>query len=580
MSRVPRLLYSLPRSARPTLRTNARSTRSYTTRRPLPPGAVASLSFVSFCTILSGAILYGHLNRPNLVHAESDHSLRPRKYIDGAEIKKHNTADSCWVVVNGAVWDLTEFLGAHPGGSNAVLRVAGTDASKVFNPIHPSDTLKEALQPGYCIGEVDPNGEKVRISLPESKPAGVDREEILPLSSIVDLDDFERMARLGLSEKAWSYYASTADDGLTFDMNRSSWSDVLLRPRILIDVADVDLHGKILGHDVALPIYISPAALAKLGHEEGEVALCRGAQRSGIIQCISSNASCSLTEIHDAAAANQALFFQLYVNRDSHKAATLLRKLGTLDKVKAVYLTVDAPVGGKRTLDERFKAAQARNSPDGGGGQGDSTSTVMFSGVSPALTWDSIREIRSALPDGMPLMIKGVATVEDAIMAHASGATGIVLSNHGGRQLDSSPPPLLTLLEIRRHAPWLIKHVDGQEDDDGGADGLEIHIDGGIRRGTDILKALALGATACGLGRPFLYAIANGYGSDGVVRAVDILEQEMAIGMRLLGCTSLDDLRRRGATLVNTKRLDHLVPDVELEFVGPGAGHSYSSKRT
>ncbi|CCG84714.1 protein of unknown function [Taphrina deformans PYCC 5710] len=533
------------------VRCRKQSTYKYYSSNVSRLGVAWSASAAAFGVGVSALCLYHMQEERQPLRAEHDHSLRTRKLIDGAEIKKHNTADSCWVVVNGAVWDMTDFLAAHPGGMDAVLRVAGTDASKVFNPIHPSDTLKEGLQPQNCLGELDPNGEQVEISTPEVKPATVDPDQILPLASIVDLDDFETMAKLGLSEKAWSYYASTADDGKTYNSNRASWSGVILRPRILVDVSNVDYSGQILGNKVDIPIYISPAALAKLAHEEGEVALCQGAYKSGIVQCISSNASCSLTEIHDAATAEQVLFFQLYVNRDSDKADALLKKLKTLPKIRAVYLTVDAPVGGKRVLDEKYKAAQSQLS-----GSSDSTSTVMFSGVSPALTWSYLDKLKSELPDGMPIMIKGVSTVEDAIMAYKAGATGIVLSNHGGRQLDTSPSPLLTLLEIRKHAPWLIKDNKGN--------GFEIHIDGGIRRGTDVLKALALGATACGLGRPFLYSLANEYGVDGVVKVVDILKNEMAIGMRLLGVTNLDDLRRHGHKFVNTKAMDPLVADADL----------------
>lgn len=534
--RAPSIGYRLPKrsfSGKATLKT---------VRRPW------SVRLVPLVALIAAAALYETTSERSVVNAESViHS--PQKLISAEEVKKHVTPDSCWVAVNGEVWDVTSFLSSHPGGSSSILRVAGTEASKVFNPIHPSGTLREGLSPGHLLCKVDPST-PLAIALPEEK-AEVDPDSILPLTGIVDLDDFERMAYKGLTEKAWSYYASTADDGKTYDQSRLSWSEVLLRPRILVDVTNVDYSTKILGHDTALPIYISPAALAKLAHDEGEVALCKGARESGIVQCISSNASCSLTEIHDSAGPDQVLFFQLYVNRDRSKAESLLKRLNELDKIKAVYLTVDAPVGGKRVLDERFKASQTLLS-----GNADSTSTVMFSGVSPALTWQSVAEIKSKLPAGMPLMIKGVSTVEDAILAHQHGATGIVLSTHGGRQLDTSPPPLLTLLEIRKHAPWLIK-------DESSGEGLEIHIDGGIRRGTDVLKALALGATACGLGRPFLYSLANEYGADGVVKVVDILKNEMEIGMRLLGVRSIEELKRKGKSLVNTKKLDHLIVDLE-----------------
>jgi L-lactate dehydrogenase (cytochrome) len=307
--------------------------------------------------------------------------------------------------------------------------------------------------------------------------------------------------------------------------NRTAYRRIRFRPRVLRKVGEVDPSTEILGKKSSLPIWIAPCALAKLGHPLGEVNLTRGAGETGIMQVISSNSSCSLEELAAERTEGQELAWQLYVATDRDRAEKTIKKAFNLG-MSSIWLTVDAPVGGNRERDTKEKIARdpvsatrpylststfiettlfeqpklGEKSENSG-----STSAAQFSYVDPNLTWEDISWIKSLAP-GKPLVIKGISCVEDAILAKEHGCQGIVLSNHGGRQLDGARPPIDVLQEIRRERPDLLKD-------------MEVYVDGGIRRGTDVLKALCLGAKAVGLGRPFLYA-QSAYGSDGVVKAV------------------------------------------------------------
>lgn len=244
--------------------------------------------------------------------------------------------------------------------------------------------------------------------------------------------------------------------------------------------------------------------MAKLGHPLGEVNLTRGAGETDMLQVISSNSSCSLDELVAEKAPDQQLAWQLYVAADRARAERTIKHAVELG-VQSIWLTVDAPVGGKRERDLKEKIARdppARDfKPDP---NTKSESAVQFSYVDADLCWDDIAWIRKLAP-GRPIVLKGIQCVEDAVMAAEHGVQGIVLSNHGGRQLDGSRPPIEVLQEIRKLRPELLTQ-------------MEVFVDGGIRRGTDVLKALALGAKAVGMGRPFLYA-QSAYGAEGVVRA-------------------------------------------------------------
>ena len=363
------------------------------------------------------------------------------------------------------------------------------------------------------------------------------------LHKLISVHDFERVAEKTLTPKAWAFYSSAATDLVTHHNNADFYRRIMLRPRVMRDVLDANMNCSILGCPSSAPFFVSPAAMARLAHQDGELALARGCASEGIIQCISSNASYPLQSIIEASGKNQPIFFQLYVNSDRAKSAQLLQKVKSLG-VKAVFVTVDAHVPGKREADERLAAdstissaisgAQASNDKKGGG-----MGRLMGQYIDKKLGWQDIPWIQES--SGLPIVIKGIQCAADAKKAMECRCQGIVISNHGGRQLDTAPPSILTLLELHAICPGIF----GQ---------LEVYVDGGISRGSDVLKAVALGATAVGVGRPFLYSLC--YGQDGVEHLSQVLKDELATSMRLCG---IADLNQANPGMVNTKDVDHLV---------------------
>lgn len=466
------------------------------------------------------------------------------KMISMDHVASHNKlpsdgGDGLWVVIKGEVYDLTEFVDNHPGGRNVILKNAGKDVTELYEPIHPPTAITDNLDNSQHIGSVDPSTITIAHATPPGEESERDRKrkealENLPaLGTVLNLDDFERIAESILTDQAWAYYASAADDEITKAQNRAAYNRIVFRPRILRAIGNVDssstlLHSAQGGYESSLPIYISPAAMAKLGHPDGELNLTRGAGKANIIQGISANASVGLDEMLDARKDGQPVMYQLYVNKDRAASERILAKVQQRG-CSAVMLTVDAPVMGKRERDMRAKGDEVEMGGDHGDnvkGQGGGVAQAISGYIDPNLTWDDVAWYRKKCK--LPLYLKGIQTVEDVVLAVQYGADGVVLSNHGGRSLEFSPAPIDVLIELRQRRPDVF-------------DKIEIFIDGGIRRGTDVLKALALGAKACGLGRPFLYA-QSGYGEAGVSRAIQILEDEIHRGMRLLGVTSLDQL--------------------------------------
>lgn len=456
--------------------------------------------------------------------------------ISASTLAEHATRDSCWIVVHNKVYDVTEFLDEHPGGSKIILKYAGKDATEAYEPIHPPDAITTNLPIDKHIGAVDTTtfvkavkevteADKRRQALMDARP---------PLDEILNLHDFEAVAKKILPEKAWAYYSSASDDEITIRENRAAYQRVWFRPRVLRDVTSVDWSTTILGQKSSLPVYISATALGKLGHPDGELNLTRAAGKHGVIQMLPTLASCSFDEMVDAAAPEQPLFLQLYVNRDrqiTKKYIQHAQKRG----VKALFITVDAPQLGRREKDMRMKFVGDDAGAKVQEGQSDikkneGVARAISSFIDPSLSWKDIPWFRSIT--SMPIILKGVATPEDAILALEAGCQGIVLSNHGGRQLDTSRSGLENLIEIvaalKMRGPWPNPN-------------FSVFIDGGVRRASDVLKALALGASAVGIGRGFLYAFCA-YGQDGVERAIQILRDELEMNMRLLGAHHLGEL--------------------------------------
>ncbi|KAF7545756.1 hypothetical protein G7Z17_g8940 [Cylindrodendrum hubeiense] len=389
---------------------------------------------------------------------------------------------------------------------------------------------------------------------PVTEPATTREDSSMPdLESIIGAPDFELAASKALTPKTWAFYSSAATDLVTHTNNKELVRRVMIRPRILRNVLNVDYRTNILGYKSKAPFFISPTAMARLAHPDGELALARAAASEGIIQCISSNASYTLRSIISAAPPSQPFFFQLYVNSDRQKTIELLKTAKELG-VKAVFVTVDAPVPGKREADERAAQAVKIKSAISGGEsskdkKGSGLGRLMAQYIDKSLCWEDLGWIREAC--GVPIILKGVQTAEDVKKAVSYGVDGVLLGNHGGRSLDGSQASILVLLELRKVCPEVFNS-------------LEVYVDGGFERGSDIIKAIALGATAVGIGRPYLYSLV--YGQEGAEHLTQILKDEIETSMRLCGITSLEEATSK---LVNTRDIDHLVisDDQEADVV-------------
>ncbi|KAJ3533601.1 hypothetical protein NM208_g7911 [Fusarium decemcellulare] len=368
------------------------------------------------------------------------------------------------------------------------------------------------------------------------------------LEEIICANDFALAAQKALTPKAWAFYSSAATDLVTINKNRELIRRVMLRPRILRNVSEVRIDRKILGLDSKAPFIMCPAAMATLAHPDGELGWSRAAASEGIFEIISSNASYSLPNIIGAAPSGHPFFLQLYVNSNRPKTVELLRRARSLG-IKAIFVTVDAPVPGKREADERIPQSVVVKSEMSGSEsskdhKGSGLGRLMGQYIDKSLAWEDLEWIREA--SSVPIVLKGVQTAEDVRLAVEHGVDGVMLSNHGGRSLDGAQASILILLEVRNRFPEAFQH-------------LEIFIDGGFERGSDILKAIALGATAVGIARPFLYSLV--YGQKGVEHLSQILKDELETSMRLAGITSLDQAT---PDMVNTLDVDYMVPSGEV----------------
>lgn len=323
------------------------------------------------------------------------------------------------------------------------------------------------------------------------------------------MDDIEQVATKNLSKKAWAYYYSASDDKISKNFNTEVYRSILLRPRVFVDCTRCELDTTVLGHKVGLPIFVSPAAMARLAHPAGEAGIAEACRSFGGMQVISHNASMTPEQIVEKAAPDQVFGWQLYAQIERKKSEVMLARISKLEPIKFIVLTLDAPVPGKREDDERSNFVPPSPS-DNSGADGSAAGGVgrqLFAGTDPSLTW------KETLPwlakhTNLPIVLKGLQTHEDAYIAslHTPQVKGIILSNHGGRAADTAPPAVHTLLEIRKYCPEVF-------------DKLDVWVDGGIRRGTDIVKALCLGAKAVGIGRPPLWGLGAG-GVDGVKRTL------------------------------------------------------------
>ncbi|KIJ68308.1 hypothetical protein HYDPIDRAFT_106483 [Hydnomerulius pinastri MD-312] len=462
-----------------------------------------------------------------------------------AQVAEHKTTGSCWVIIRNKVYDVTDFLFDHPGGPQVILGFGGQDATAAYVPIHPSDALDKNIAPEKHLGELD--AASIRELREAKKNKVITRDEMRveeavinkpPLSRIINVQDMEDTAKKLLPYKAMAYYASAADDSITHIENARAFSRFFFHARVMRTVSGCDTSTTMLGYKTSIPVYISGSALARLGHPLGEANLTRGAYKTGILQMVSTNASLSYGQIAAARGSpDQPIFFQLYKHKNDETAAKRIREVEALG-YKAIFLTVDALVPSNRELDTRAphyledfenNGVTPRSNNDAEEGEtgilGTAGGLIINNDVD--MTWErTIPWIRSVTK--LPIVIKGIQCVADAVLAAEAGCEGIVLSNHGGRQLEYSLPPMEVLYKLRKERPDVFAKTG-------------VYIDGGIRRGTDVLKALCLGAKTVGLGRAFLYA-QSAYGEAGVVHVVRMLQREIKFGMESIGVRSIDQL--------------------------------------
>lgn len=327
------------------------------------------------------------------------------------------------------------------------------------------------------------------------------------MTRLITLDDYEREARKRIPAPAWEYIHSGAGDEHTLEWNRKAYSRIQLHPRVLNDVSRIDAGVRLLGQRLEHPILLAPVAAQAIAHPEGEVGTATGARAAKAGMVLSSYTSFTVEDV--AAAAPPLLWFQLYMQERSLTRELISRAISA--GCTALCVTVDTP-----TLGARDRMARS----------GFEYPELPYRSVKPgenACTWDDVAWIREA--GKVPVMLKGILHPDDAELAIQAGAAGIVVSNHGGRNLDTLPPTIEVL-------PSVVDRVAGR---------VPVLVDGGIRRGTDVLKAIALGAAAVMIGRPYVYGLAVD-GAAGVTAVVEILRRELEQAMALTGRANLDDI--------------------------------------
>jgi 4-hydroxymandelate oxidase len=345
------------------------------------------------------------------------------------------------------------------------------------------------------------------------------------VTDFVNVADYFERAAATVDPKLWCYFEGGAGDEVTLRANVGAYRRWQLRPRVLVDVAEVSAATTVLGTPVSMPLLVAPFAMQRLLDPEGELATARAAAAAGTLICVSTTTSAAHDEIA-AVAGSAPRWLQLYVLRDRQRTLDYIAE-GRESGYSALALTVDLPVLGRRERDLRLGFELPPNLPLPYLKGRDPNVPMTFAEqvqVSPSVTWRDLEWISSE--SGMPLILKGIVTREDAALAIEHGVDAIIVSNHGGRQLDGAAASLDALPEV-------VEAVAGR---------CEVYVDGGIRRGTDVLKALALGARATLVGRAIASGLAVG-GEAGVLDVLTMLHDEIELGLALLGCTPAEVTR-------------------------------------
>ncbi len=345
--------------------------------------------------------------------------------------------------------------------------------------------------------------------------------------------DFEAVARNNLPPAHFGYMATGVDDDATLRANREGYSRLFVRPRRLVDVTNIDMSVELFGERWESPIVISPTGSQRAFHPQGELAVANAARTRNHLQILSTVTTTSVEDVTEARGA--PVWYQLYPTSNWTVTQALLRRAEDAGS-PVVVLTVDMPAGGNRETVERYARIDSRDCSacHDGTFQGSMRRKPMFDGLdltgvtalsAPGLTWDFLRRLNDNTD--MRVVVKGIVTREDAARCVQYGADGIIVSNHGGRAEESGRATIESL-------PDVVEAVGGR---------IPVLVDGGIRRGNDVLKALALGADAICIGRPYLWGLAA-FGQEGVERVLDLLRAELQMAMRMAGAPSVQDIER------------------------------------
>ncbi|SAM77719.1 related to CYB2-L-lactate dehydrogenase (cytochrome b2) [Ustilago bromivora] len=403
--------------------------------------------------------------------------------ISAEQIRRHSSPSDAWLVVEGGVYDVTSYLDSHPDGKAMLLKDAGKDATIAFKAAHTTSALSQLPQHAYKVLEAQQR---------QSEKVASARRRLPRLKDITNLDDMEIAALTVLPPLASAFYARGSDTEASLQANRLAFSRYYFNPRVLRRVDTVDTSVTLLGKQYPLPIMGSAVGNTHMAGPDCDWHLTKGL------------AQCKLPHMRD------------------HATSTKLVRKAVKEGAHAVFVTVDvAQIGNQAAVVDKDGLEENGISARGSA----ATSTA---GMDRDLNWNDLAWINEAA-GGKPVILKGIQSLQDVFLAVEAGVQGIVLSNHGGRQLDYTLPPMDLLYDLRQRHPHVLDRID-------------VFIDGGIRHGTDILKALCLSAKAVSLGRPLVFAEAA-YRHLGVVKTIRILEEEILTGMRLLGASGIVDLK-------------------------------------
>jgi len=494
-----------------------------------------------------------------------------------AEVALHSKPGDMWMVIHGVVYDLSDFAKVHPGGESILMQYAGKIADEGFDENHAESVITQNLPPEKRIGVLAPMEAN---SVPPIAPAAAESSPALsseatalakkatlgpkpPIESCINLYDFELVARTYLKPSSYAYYATGSTDEFTKTGNQAIYRRIKLVPRVMIDVSDVDLEVEVLGTRMSFPVYISGAAKGGVsGNPDAEVALCRAAYAAGVVQMAPHMPTKPHAEIAAARADGQTQWLQLYMETDRAASEKFVREAERLG-FAALFVTVDSAGIGKRERDLRL-------TPGGSAPRSVATKRRWASDM----TWEDLHWLRTLFTG--KIVLKGVQCAADAVRAYREGADGIVISNHGGRNMDTARPSLEVLIEVM---PALRREWGTAGDASMRCIAqclpapkprpFEVLIDGGIMRGSDVYKAIALGAKAVGIGRAALWGL-SAYGQQGTEQVLKILRNELFTTMQMMGKTHLHQLAAdslagvdeaiRGAAWADSASRDHLPP--------------------